>query len=70
MEGEKKQNHSRGKRRDADIAPGRIQEYDFFLTRDMEGAGKSDPEAEVERRSETGEGKKERNKSTTFFLSE
>jgi hypothetical protein len=71
MEGEKKKNHSRGgKERNAGIAPCRIHEYDFFLTQDEEvGAGKSVP-AEAEKRPETGEGEKERNKSITFFLSE
>jgi hypothetical protein len=71
MEGEKKQNHSRGnQRKNADIAPGRIHEYVFFLTQDQEGAGKSVPVAEVEKRPKTGEGNKDRNKSITFFLSE
>jgi hypothetical protein len=71
MEGEIKQNHSRSKGRDTDNVPGRIHEYDFFLTQDQEeGAGKSVPEAEAEKRPETGEGEKERNKSITFFLPE
>jgi hypothetical protein len=70
MEGEKKQNHSRGKRRNADIVPGRIPEYDFFLTQGEEEAGESVPEAEAEKRPETGGRKKERNKSIVFFLPE
>lgn len=70
MEGEVKQNHSRGKGRDADIVPGRIHEYDFFLTRDEEGTEKPLPEAGAEKRPETAEGKRERNKNISFFLPE
>jgi hypothetical protein len=71
MEGEKKQDNSRGsKERNADIVPGRIHEYDFFLTPDEEGAWKVDPKADPEKEPEAGKGKKDRNKSTTFFLSE
>jgi hypothetical protein len=71
MEGEKKQDNSRGSRgRNGDIAPGRIHEHDFFLTQDEEGAGKVIPEAEHENRPEAGKGKKDSNTSMTFFLSE
>jgi hypothetical protein len=71
MEGEKKQDNSRGsKERNADIVPGRIHEHDFFLTQDEEGAGRVVPEAEIEKPPEAGKGKKDRNKSMTFFLSE
>ena len=71
MEGEQKQDNLRGsKGRNADIAPGRIHEYDFFLTQDEDGAGKVVPEAEPEKRAEAGKRKKDRNKSITFFLSE
>jgi hypothetical protein len=71
MEGEKKQNKSLGdNRRNADIATVRIHEYVFFLTQDEEGAGKSVPAAEAEKRPEAGKGEKEINKSITFFLPE
>lgn len=70
MEGKIRQNHSRSKGRDTDNVPGRIHEYDFFLTQEEEGAGKSVPEAEAEIRPQTEEGKKERNKSIIFFLPE
>jgi hypothetical protein len=70
MEGEIKQNHSRSKGIDADTLPGRIHEYDFFLTRDEEGAKKPLTQGEAEKRSETTEGKRERSKSINFFLPE
>ena len=70
MEGERKQNPSRGKGRDADIVHDRIHEYDFFLTRDEEGTGKPLPEAGAEKQSEKAEGKRAQNKSISFFLPE
>jgi hypothetical protein len=71
MEGEKKQdNLPSSKGINADIAPGRIHEYDFFLTQDEEGAGKVVPEAEAEKRPEAGKRNNDPNKSTTFFLSQ
>lgn len=70
MEGEIKQNHSCGMEGEADTLPGRIHEYDFFLTRNGEGGGKSPSKDEEEDRPETAEGKKERNKSSLFFLPE
>ena len=65
MEGEKKKDNSRGgKGKKENRNPGRIHEYDFFVTRDEDAplGGFSDGQSTKK--------KKGRNKSMAFFLSE
>jgi hypothetical protein len=66
MEGEKKKDNSRGsKGKKAGVSPGRIDEYDFFVTWDNEVAQEVVPDEPLIKKKE----KKNRNKSMAFFLS-
>ena len=67
MEGEKKRASSRcSKGKKANLNPGPIQEYDFFVTRD----GGDTKEAAAADHSIKAKKKGGRNKSTSFFLSD
>ena len=71
MEGKGRQGRrSLGQRRSGDRVPGRVQEYDFFLTQGEEAAEQGAPRTEVGKSPEPGETKGERNQSITFFLPE
>jgi hypothetical protein len=63
MEGEEKNSSRRRKGKKANLNPGRIHEYDFFVTQDEDEpvGGLTDGQSTK---------KKGRNKSMTFFLSE
>jgi hypothetical protein len=66
MDGEGKREYSRnGKGEKANPTPGKIQEYDFFVTQD----GDADKEMAANRLAR-GEKKCGRKRSTTFFFSE
>lgn len=67
MEGAKRRGKPHGcKGRETSLNPGRIQEYDFFVTPDQ-GEGM---EAVPADRRETVKKRGSRNKCTTFFLSD
>ena len=67
MEGEGKRAHSRnGKGKKANLNPGQIQEYDFFVTQDGgENRETSEPDRPVKAKKRCG-----RNKNTMFFFSD
>ena len=65
MDGERKRVHSRdGKGKKASADPGKIQEYDFFVTQD---AIENQQASEVNRPKRTKKGRG-RSKRTTFFI--
>jgi hypothetical protein len=67
MEGEGKRVHSRsGKGKKANLDPGPIQEYDFFVTQDgMENQDTSEADRLTRVKKKCG-----RKKNTTFFVSD
>lgn len=66
MQGENKKEKSRGSKGEKEsLGPGRIDEYNFFLTPNEETLEEGVPEGKAKKKKI-----KDRNKSMTFFLSD